>query len=445
MARGKHFLPYQINYLNDHSRLKLWRKTRRGGMTYTQAYEDVRDAGRKKNPMDVWFSSTDMTAGREYIDYCTYWSKAADIAATDMGEVLIDKEKDITAHCVRFASGKKIHALSSNPNAFRSKGGKLVWDEAAHHEDGDAFWKAASPIVFWGFPVRVLSSEGDQTCRFFRLAKIAENDPKWGYHKTTIFDAVRQGLADKIAGRPLTDAERADFIEECRSLAGDEDSFQQEYNCVAAESMDKYIQWDDILPCQNKLAGVPELYMGGPCFVGMDLARRRHLTVIWVYELVGDILWLREIIRLKNAPFAVQDAALDEVFERFRVAACCIDQTGMGEKFVEDAITRHGSYRVRGVLFNAQSKAYLARLVKSYLEKRRVRFSECKDIAAAHRAIRKVVTPTGNILFTSPQIGDSHADEFWAHAMALDAAQVGGDISGVNFKEAMAAMRGIRQ
>jgi hypothetical protein len=29
--------------------------------------------------------------------------------------------------------------------------------------------------------------------------------------------------------------------------------------------------------------------------------------------------------------------------------------------------------------------------------------------------------------------------------MALDAAQVGGDISGVNFKEAMAAMRGIRQ
>lgn len=444
MNLGAHFLPYQVNYLNDLSRMKLWRKTRRGGMTYTQGYEDVLDAGRAKNPMNVWFSSTDMTAAREYIDYCSYWSRVVGIAADDMGEILIDKDKDITAHAIKFKSGKKIHALSSNPSAFRSKGGKLVWDEAAWNSDGDAFWKAASPIVMWGFPVRVLSSEGDQTCKFFRLAKTAENDPQWGYHKTTIYDAVRQGLADKIAGRKLTDAERADFIEECRSLAGDEDSFQQEYNCVAAESMDKYILWDDILPCQHQQAGLPDLYGGGPCYVGMDIARRRHLTVIWVYELVGDIFWLREIVRLKNAPFAVQDAELDEVFAKYQVAACRIDQTGMGEKFVEDAIARHGSYRVQGVLFNQHSKAHLARLVKANLEKRACRFSECKDIATAHRSIRKIVTPTGNILFTAPQVGDSHADEFWAHALALDAAQVGGDISGINFYEAMQHMRGVR-
>ncbi|MGL9772936.1 MAG: hypothetical protein ACR5LG_00635 [Sodalis sp. (in: enterobacteria)] len=66
-------------------------------------------------------------------------------------------------------------------------------------------------------------------------------------------------------------------------------------------------------------------------------------------EQVGDVYWTRDIITRKRATFAEQDALLDEVFFRYRVLSCCIDQTGMGEKPVEDAKRRHGTYRVEGV------------------------------------------------------------------------------------------------
>jgi len=41
--KEKYFLPYQIDWLNDNSQIKVWEKSRRIGATYVQAYEDVRD------------------------------------------------------------------------------------------------------------------------------------------------------------------------------------------------------------------------------------------------------------------------------------------------------------------------------------------------------------------------------------------------------------------
>ena len=84
----------------------------------------------------------------------------------------------------------------------------------------------------------------------------------------------------------------------------------------------------------------------------MDIGRRHDLFVIWVAEEVGDVLWTREIIERRGATFAEQDALLADVFSRYRVLRCCMDQTGMGEKPVEDAQNRHSSNRVEGVLFS---------------------------------------------------------------------------------------------
>lgn len=67
------FLPYQCRWLEDDSRIKIWEKSRRIGATYIQSYEDVRDALTLKvrnQPVDVWFSSADITAAKEYIQYC---------------------------------------------------------------------------------------------------------------------------------------------------------------------------------------------------------------------------------------------------------------------------------------------------------------------------------------------------------------------------------------
>jgi phage FluMu gp28-like protein len=418
------WLPYQQAWLNDTSRLKIAEKSRRIGWTYVQSYEDARDAARQGG-MDVWFSSADESAAREYILYVQQWAELFHLAAEVLGEVVLSAKDDIKALSVRFASGKRINALSSNPKAFRSKGGKLVLDEYAFHPDPDALWRAASPIITWGYPARVISTHNGQAGRYFRMVDEARHagpgGNRWSLHSVTIEQALAQGLLDKILGRPATEADRAGFLADCRATAGDEETYLQEYLCQPIDATTAWLTWDLITGCEHVGAGVPALYQGGPCYVGMDIARRRDLTVIEVDELVGDVLWTREVIRLQRESFAAQMAALDGVMARYDVKRACIDQTGIGEAPTEQAQARHGKGRIEGVLFTGQVKQDLAVRMRQRYEDARLRTPPERAYRDAHHAVRKLVTAAGNARFDADRSEAGHADEFWAHALAVHA------------------------
>ncbi|KKK67174.1 hypothetical protein LCGC14_2956700, partial [marine sediment metagenome] len=245
----------------------------------------------------------------------------------------------------------------------------------------------------------------------------------WSLHSVTIEQAVAQGLADKILGCKLTEAERAAWLEEEREACGDEETWQQEYMCVAVDEATAWLTWELIVSAEHARAGDPAHYEGGPCYAGMDIARRRDLTIIWVKELVGDVLWTREVVRMKNASFAAQDAELARVFAGYDVRRLCMDQTGIGEKPVEDAKRHHGAYRVEGVIFSAPAKQHLATIIKQAYEDRRVRTPAERAIRDAHHAVRKVTTVAGNPRFDAERTQAGHADEFWAHGLALHAAE----------------------
>lgn len=424
-----YFLPYQVKWINDNSRFKIVEKSRRVGMTYAQSYEDVRDAARVDG-MDVWFSSADESAAAEYILYCQQWAKLFDAAAEYLGEVVIDSDKDVKALSIKFSSGFRVNALSSNPKAFRSKGGKLVLDEFAFHKQPEEMWKAAIPIITWGYPVRVLSTYNGQGNRYYRMVSEAKKaigvnggKQRWSLHTITIEMAIKQGLVTKILGHDASEQEKQDFLEDCRAAAGDEETFQQEYMCVPVDEASAWLTWDLITSAEHEDAGKPELYQGGDCYIGCDIGRRHDLFVIWVNEKVGDVYWNREVIRLKNASFAEQDAALDRVFDFYKVRRACIDQTGIGEKPVEDAKTRHGTYKVEGVLFTGPVKQHLATVIKQRFEDKQVRTPVDKAIRESHHAVRKLTTIAGNPRFDADRTEVGHADEFWAHALALHAAE----------------------
>lgn len=417
-----YFLPYQERWLADRSRLKIAEKSRRIGFTYVQSYEDVRDACPNDGGLDVWFSSADESAAKEYILYCGLWAKLLNLAAEDLGEIVLDHDKDVRALVIQFANGKRIHGLSSNPSAFRSKGGKLVLDEYAFHKDPEALWKAAAPIITWGFPARVVSTYNGKGNRYARMVADAKKGNKWSLHTVTIEDAVSQGLVDKIMGRQATPEEVQAFLQDCRDIAGDEETYLQEYMCQPVDEASAWLTWELITACEDAAAGDPARYQGGPCYVGMDVGRRHDLAVIWVLEVVGDIFWTREVIVLKNATFAAQDAAQDEVFSRYRVVRCCMDQTGMGEKPVEDAKKRHGQYVVEGVFFSGPVKQDLATNGKQIFEDRRARIPAQRAIRESHHAVRKTTTIAGNPRFDADRSEVGHADEFWAHMLALHAA-----------------------
>jgi phage FluMu gp28-like protein len=102
--------------------------------------------------------------------------------------------------------------------------------------------------------------------------------------------------------------------------------------------------------------------------VGWDIARRRDLSIIWVLEKVGDVLWTREVVRMRRETFANQLNQFHRVMQAYGVRRACLDQTGMGEPIVEQVQRKYGSYTTEGILFTNPVKQDLAVVLKKNLK-----------------------------------------------------------------------------
>lgn len=445
MTRESYFLPYQEAWIKDDSRLKIAEKSRRIGWTYVQAYEDTVDAA-KVGGMDVWFTSADLSAAREYIRYVEQWAQLLNKAARNLGEIVLegDGETAVKAFVVEFANGKRIHALSSNPKGFRSKGGKVVIDEFGFHEQADELWRAAAPSVLWGYPIRVFSSHNGKGSRFYRMCQEAlQPGSKWSHHKVTILDAIRDGLVQRIKGlkRPANAQEVQEFLEECRDIAGDSETFEQEFMCNPMDGTSSYIPYG--LISENESAQVPEplvikgedvhgldlgnyrprpefVRRGGNLYLGVDIGRKRDLTVLWLLERVGDTLWCPLVVELHQVKFRYQYRWLQGLLPL--VAGAEIDETGIGAQLAEDAADEFGDGRVTKVTFTAEVKRDLAVGAKRSFEDLEFRLPATETVRRDINKIRRTVSPSGNVLFAGERDADGHADRFWALALARRAA-----------------------
>lgn len=416
------FLPYQMRWLNDNSSVKIWEKSRRIGATYVQSYEDVRDCVYKRIP-SVWFSSADESAAKEYIDYCKKWVKLFSVASKDLGEQIIDSEKDIKAYVIEFTNGTKIHALSSNPNAFRSKGGKVVLDEFAHHKNPMAMWRAAKPCVTWGFPLRILSTHNGQSSLFYKLiSQINKKILKWSLHTSPIQLAVEEGLVDKIYNRETTEAEREEWLEEQRRDCFDEYTWLQEYCCEAIDEASAFLPYDLIVSCELENVYKPLTEIKNDLYVGIDIGRRKDLTVIWGLEVFERTKYTRFVKVLEKTPFHIQYEIISNILKHRRLRRCCIDATGLGMQLAETAQRQFGEYRVEPVTFTNRAKEEMAYNTRINFENKSVFIPPEHDIREDLHSIRKTHTASGNMRFDADSSEvNGHADRFWALSLALSA------------------------
>ena len=436
-----HFLPYQKAWIADQSRYKIGMFTRRGGKTFGSSGEVVDDCikaeiDRRKVRWTI-LSRSEATAKEALEDALKPMVRAYYAVLKGLSNrpkpVFTEDEFHVPAHVsevrqgdqvfrievpdaryrtqeVHFPGGSRVVALSASPDAARGFGGNLLLDEFAFHADSRRIWGSAFPVAArGGHKIRVISTPNGKGNKFYELMTAEKEGLIWSRHVVDIYEAVRQGLDVNI--------------DEVRAGMADQDAWAQEFELAWLDEASAWLDYDLISSCESDKAGKREGYLGGLCFVGVDIAARNDLFVIWVAELVGDVLWTREIIVRKRISFAEQDRLLDEVFERYRVVRCRMDQTGMGEKPVEDAQRRHGTERVEGVLFNVAVKLDLATALKESLQDRRTRLPAGDPALRSDlHAIKSQVGITGTRRLVADGDSDGHADRFWAAALCVSAA-----------------------
>lgn len=412
---AKIFYPYQQRWAANESRFKIGMFARQTGKTFTTTYELAKDC-----------QLVDAAGSRTRWVILSRGERQAKEAMEEgvkrhcqaLGSIVKSFESDYRtdgatyrALEVEFPGGGRITALPANPDTARGFSANVFLDEFAFHQDSRKIWTALFPVISAGHKLRVVSTPNGKGNKFYDL--VTGSDVVWYRQTTDIYQAVADGLPRNI--------------EELRTALGDDDAWAQEYELKWLDEASAWLSFELISSCEDDRAGRPELYAGGPCYVGVDIAARNDLFVIWVDELLGDVAWCREIIARRRISFAEQAALLDDVFRRYRVLRCCMDQTGMGEKPVEDAQARHGSSRVEGVLFTPPNKLTLATLGKESFEDRKCRIPMGDTFLRADlHKLKKVTGPTGTPRFVADSDSSGHADRAWAKFLAANAA-AGGD------------------
>lgn len=440
LQRLINFHPYQWKWLKDRSRFKAGMFARQTGKTFTSCAELVDDCieaelARKRTRWVILSRGERqaMEAMTENVKPMTraFWElynglKGAPPEVQEGEWWSEETGASYRAFEVEFPGGSRITALPANPDTARGFSANVLLDEFAFHAKSKAIWGALFPVISKGWKLRVVSTPNGKGNKFYEI--MTANPSIWSRHIVDIYDAVRQGLDRNV--------------DELKAALNDADLWAQEFELKWLDEATAWLDFDLINAVETEGYGRFKVveYTGeiitaereygeelrptnGEVFVGMDIARKKDLTCIWVAVKIGDTLYPREIITMRRAPFRAQLAELARVVNRDRASRVAIDQTGMGEPFVEAAQDLLGRSRVEGVIFSMVRKFAMASLLKDAMEDRKFRIP-MGDILLRDdlHSITKAFTATGGVRLVHDGESDGHGDRFWAAALCVSAA-----------------------
>ncbi len=490
--------PYQRRWVEDNSRFKIACKARQIGFTFAAAWRVV-DKRLDQPGLTLWISASERQA-LEAMEHIRRFCRELKVAALYEEEFI--EGTLVKQRVVKMPNGSRIIALPANPDTVRGFAGDVVLDEFAFHRDAEAIWRAAFATATRGFQIEIISTPNGTRGKYYELAKAAalvdydsnsqcsaQRPPplgpggrghraqqgEWSAHWVDLGEARAQGF-------------KVD-VEALRAAIADDDAWQQEYCCRFLSEASHFIPPELVVAAESSSASttlgegtasrseaetlserseskgaVPKTMLRAappgkgsgenrigfpqrPCYIGVDIGRKRDLTVLWLLEVENPLAppesrtyLTRGVQTLDRQPFAQQRAVLDALLAlrgeseishlRFEIQRCAVDATGLGAMLAEELATRWGA-RVEPIVFTGSVKEALAVRVKRLLEERRLKIPYDPAIRAALGAIKRYVTPAGNVRFDAERTDAGHADYFWALALALHAADEPG--LGVDF------------
>lgn len=462
MDFGDILLPYQKKWLEDKAPVKVVEKSRRIGLTWAQALDDVLQAATSgRDGMDVLYISFNQDMTREYIDTCAEWAKKLQIVAGKVNEDVFrdGDEREIKAFRIDFASGHKILALSNRPSNLRGKQGRVVIDEAAFVEDLPELLKAALALLMWGGQVIVVSTHNGADNPFNELIQdVRSGNLPYSLHRITLDDALAGGLYRRICRvtkekwtPEAEDAWRADLIKTYG------DGADEELFCIPRQSSGAYLTTAMIEACMEAAPvltwtapaenfvdwalPVAETYTRGwiaeqlepllaalpedrAHFCGVDFGRSGDLSVFWPATEERDLRLVPPfVLELRNCPHRTQQQILFAILDKLpRFSGVSLDARGNGSALAEAARQEYGPGLVREVMISETWYRETMPLLKAGIEDKTLILPKDAGILSDFRSLR-VIKGVARVpeQRTKDKTGGRHGDSAVACAMMLDA------------------------
>lgn len=460
-------LPYQQRWVADTSPVKVMEKSRRIGISFSEAADDTLYSASEQGANTYYISyNKEMTQG--FIEDCASWAKAYEMAASQIDESVIEVDKkQILTYTINFDSGHKIQAFTSNPRNLRSKGKpgeRLVIDEGAFLDDIEELLKAAMAMTIWGGQIRIISTHNGEDNPFNELVNdIRALRYDYSLHRVDLDDALADGFYQRICqvtGQIWTPRGEAEWRQQLINRY--KPNHDEELFCIPAQGGGAYLTRTVIEAC---MAPAPVLRFNGtkeynalpeparademqdwirdnlePLLgqldsrrrhaLGQDFARSGDLSVIAPME-IGDTLHrtVPFLMEMHNVPFKQQEQILFAIGNSLpRLSGVAIDSRGNGAYIGETAEDEWGSIVDK---VQATENWYRERMprYKSRFEDGTITLPMNDDLVEDHRAFKLVRgvarLPEGK---TS---GQRHGDGAMACVLADHAADL--DVTEIDF------------
>ena len=418
-------LDYQREDIECDARFRWNCWSRQTGKSFTKSLRRIL-RGLKRGRTQIFLSAGERQS-RELMQKARQHCQALKIA-TDYYDTSFFRDLGVKQLELRLPGGVRIIGLPANPQTARGFTGDVFLDEFAMHAFDREIWAAMFPSLLRGDgELDVASTPKGQQNVFYQL----RSNEQFSTSVVTLPDAIRQGL-------------EAD-AEQIRRAMGDDTLYRQEFLCEFLDESTAFLTYEQIAACADPTLTVHD--DAGPLatetremFVGVDVGRVRDLTVFWVLARgrdapsterdapspEGDALSTVALLELANVPFRRQFDLLSEILDLRKVRRCCIDAGGIGMQLAEQAVERFGEHRVEAVTFTSALKSQIAMGLRIAIEGRRIRIPNDERIRNDWHSVQRQMTASGHVRLAAPRLAGSHADRFWAAALAVHAADTGG-------------------
>ncbi|MDP3519825.1 MAG: hypothetical protein Q8S02_04315 [Hydrogenophaga sp.] len=460
---------YQQRWVADPSPLKVEEKSRRTGLTWAEASDNVLTSASERSAggQNVYYIAYNQDMTIEYIQACAMWARVFNRAAGEIEGGFWDGEseedKAIKTYTIRFPSGFRIVALSSRPSNLRGRQGIIVIDEAAFHDQLGELLKAAMAMLIWGGKVRVISTHNGTENPFNELVtEIRAGRRKGTVHRVTFQEAVADGLYRRVCmrlGKVWTAEDEAEWMAGVYSFYGD--GAAEELDCIPANSGGAWLsraliesrmsantpvlRWEckpgfevladhiraaearDWLEAQM-LPLLEKLPTDVLSFDGEDFGRSGDLSVhVPLLQHQNLVRRCPFMVELRNVPFRQQEQIAFYLLDRLpRFMGGAFDARGNGQYLAEVAMQRYGVSRIQQVMLTESWYRENMPPVKAALEDGTLDdLAKDADVLADLRAVQMVrgVPRIPDVRSTGEDKGKRHGDAAVAVALAYYASR----------------------
>ncbi len=340
----------------------------------------------------------------------------------------------------------RIKVLAANARTARGFSGDLILDEFAFHEDSQAIWEAAEPILSSNpdFLCRIASTGNGKRNMFYRMV----TGGQFPVVRVTRSMAYEQGVKiyHQVTRAEITPAQ-------ARELSLDKRAYDQNYECAFEDENMALLTHELISAAEVSGIGIVcnqtwssaalDLFNAakGDLYLGQDVGRYHDLSVQAVFEKISKQKFLRGLLRMRDMRLPQQQEQLGLVCGMPKFRCAHIDMTGIGLGLTEYAQDKFGFGRVIGVNFSSTvpltkniardgrkaetvkvTEAMAVDLLQTF-EDRTIKIMPDPELRDDLRKPEKVVSAGGRVSIAATRDAEGHADNFWAIALGNKGAE----------------------